>query len=114
MEPRAFVHVPAELRRAQSTLSILFHGNTYPLRQKFDSAGLGGSYDEPDEEGRQDYYRIPDNIDLTIPEEMNNCQDLLTTTIEHTLIRCNVRSGPADGAGAAFLNRLRQLPQLRF
>jgi len=108
-------HVNAILDFEDDALHLVFFGNIYPLRAKFDLAQIGGNHGEDTAAGRREYFRIPEVAAFSSEGARTRIQEALTTVVQNTLIRCVVRTPPSDdGDGDHFLKRLRALPQLRF
>ena len=107
-------HVNAILDFEDDALHLVFFGNIYPLRAKFDFAQIGGNHGEDTAAGRREYFRIPEVAALSSEGARTRIQEALTTVVQNTLIRCVVRTPPSDDGDDHFLKRLRALPQLRF
>ena len=109
-------HVTATLDFVSPTVvELAFMGNIYPLRRRFDDAGVPGSYGE-EIDGHRPYFRVVQGKDVTKQADRDFLIASLTETIARTMVRFNLRTPPAEGdeEGKLFITNLKQIPSLQF
>ena len=93
------------------SVSAVITGNTYPFRAQLDAANIGGDYGPADSDGHREYYRV-------LPSQAMDTFDLagtLATLFCGSIVLCSLRAEPpADSPGAAYVDGLKDQPNLSF
>eukprot|EP00973_Karenia_brevis_P082439 11426604-Karenia_brevis.AAC.1 len=103
---------------SDATLSLILTGNTWPFRGRLEDFGIDGGFfvvEGANVNGRPEYVRIWDDINVGVDDEQQKFFAMLSGVFSNVVMRVSVDRHPSAGTQvAAFIERLSQRPALFF